>query len=89
MPEITVDGTPLHVPAGVTVAAALIAAGRLGWRETRRRGELRGVSCGIGACFDCLVTLNGAPGVRACLVDVEGGDEIRTERGSGYAGDTI
>jgi len=83
--EVTVDGVAVRVPAGQTVAAVLIAEGYQGWRRTRRLGQWRGLSCGIGVCFDCLVTLNGSPGVRACLVDARPGDEIITEEGSGFA----
>jgi predicted molibdopterin-dependent oxidoreductase YjgC len=84
--EITVDDAARSAPAGSSIAAALIAGGQLSWRRTRRRGELRGLSCGMGACFDCLVTVNGTRGVRACLTDVRAGDVITTEEGSGFAG---
>ena len=80
---ITVDGAAWSVPAGVTIAAAFTARGQSGWRRTRR-GEPRGVSCGIGVCFDCLVTVNGTPGVRACLAEARPGDVITTETGSGF-----
>jgi aerobic-type carbon monoxide dehydrogenase small subunit (CoxS/CutS family) len=42
------------------------------------------MNCGIGVCFDCLVTVNGMPGVRACLADARPGDVICTEEGSGF-----
>jgi predicted molibdopterin-dependent oxidoreductase YjgC len=29
--------------------------------------------CGIGACFDCLLTIDGRPAQRACLVPVRDG----------------
>ena len=31
--------------------------------------------CGIGVCFDCLVTVNGVS-ARACLVEAKPGDVI-------------
>ncbi|WP_121714748.1 (2Fe-2S)-binding protein [Streptomyces sp. E5N91] len=68
MNEIVVDGEPLPYTEGQTVAAALVAAGRVAWRTTRVGHRPRGVFCGIGVCFDCLVTVDGAPGQRACLV---------------------
>ncbi len=55
MPEIVVDGQAAIVPDGVTVAAALIADGTRSWRTTRIAGKPRGVFCGMGVCFDCLV----------------------------------
>ena len=59
-----------------TVAAALIAAGIRSWHTTRRESAPRGLFCGIGACFDCLVTINGEPAVRACLSPARDGDVI-------------
>jgi predicted molibdopterin-dependent oxidoreductase YjgC len=84
--DITVDGVRWSVPAGSSIAAAFVASGHPGWRQTRRRAEPRGLGCGMGVCFDCLVTVNGTRGVRACLTDVREGDVITTERGSGFAG---
>ncbi|MFF9765991.1 (2Fe-2S)-binding protein [Streptomyces sp. NPDC053086] len=80
---VTFDGRPLEVLPGQTVAAALWAAGVTAWRSTRGAGRPRGVFCGIGVCFDCLVTVNGAPNQRACLVPVRPGDVIRTQEGTG------
>ena len=45
---ITVDGMPLPVRPGQTVAAALIGAGRRDFRMTRFAGRPRGLFCGIG-----------------------------------------
>ncbi len=80
---VTVDGDEVTVSAGQTIAAALIASGRAAWRTTRLDHRPRGVFCGIGVCFDCLVTLNGQRSVRACLVTARPGDEIRSEGGPG------
>ncbi|MGW2793678.1 (2Fe-2S)-binding protein [Streptomyces sp. NPDC001251] len=81
--EITVDGRALPALPGQTVAAALWAAGILAWRTTRAGGKPRGVFCGIGQCFDCLVTVNGVANRRACLVGVRPGDAIGTQEGEG------
>ncbi|MFC8874570.1 2Fe-2S iron-sulfur cluster-binding protein, partial [Streptomyces ardesiacus] len=48
MSEIVVDGDPLPFVEGQTVAAALVAAGRVAWRTTRVGRRPRGVFCGIG-----------------------------------------
>lgn len=74
--KITVDGAEWSMPAGITIAAAFTRRGQPGWRRTRLRGEPRGVSCGIGVCFDCLVTVDGRPSLRACLVEARDGDEV-------------
>ncbi|OXM60535.1 (2Fe-2S)-binding protein [Amycolatopsis vastitatis] len=76
--EITVDGETVAGVAGRTIAGVLLASGRMSWRTTRS-GAPRGVFCGIGACFDCLVTVNGVPDVRACRRRAADGDEIRTQ----------
>ncbi len=75
---LTVDGETVTGVAGQTVAGVLIAAGRLYWRTTRS-GAPRGVFCGIGACFDCLLTVNGVADVRACRRRAADGDEVRTQ----------
>ncbi|MFJ4520692.1 (2Fe-2S)-binding protein [Streptomyces sp. NPDC088810] len=80
---VTFDGRSLSALPGQTVAAALWAAGVTAWRSTRGAGRPRGVFCGIGVCFDCLVTVNGRPNQRACLVPARPGDVIRTQEGTG------
>lgn len=75
--SITVDGVPVTAYVGETIAGALLASGWRAWRHTRR-GEPRGLFCGIGLCFDCLVTVDGAPNVRACLTPVAAGMVVET-----------
>jgi predicted molibdopterin-dependent oxidoreductase YjgC len=84
--RITVDGEPHDVPEGRTIAAVLIAAGRSSWRTTRNGGRPRGVFCGIGVCFDCLVVVNGVPDVRACQRVPADGDVVRTQHGAELPG---
>jgi hypothetical protein len=74
--EITFEGRRIPVEPGQTVAAALIAAGIRAWRTTRHGAAPRGLFCGIGVCFDCLVTVNGEPSVRACLAEARPGDRV-------------
>jgi predicted molibdopterin-dependent oxidoreductase YjgC len=78
-----VDGREIEALPGQTVAAALWQAGVVSWRRTRGEGRPRGVFCGIGVCFDCLVTVNGRPNQRACLVPVCPGDVVHTQEGGG------
>ena len=75
---ITFDGREIPFEPGQSVAAALIAAGIRSWRSTRRDGAPRGLCCGIGACFDCLVTVNGEPAARACLRLARDGDRVES-----------
>lgn len=75
---ITFDGTKINARPGQTVGATLIDAGILSWRETRKGGKPRGLFCGIGACYDCLLTINGHPNQRACLAPAEDGTECNS-----------
>ncbi|MBP0459321.1 (2Fe-2S)-binding protein [Streptomyces montanisoli] len=75
---VTVDGEPVRGIAGQTVAGLLLASGRTAWRATGS-GAPRGVFCGIGVCFDCLVTVNGERDVRACRRRVHEGDAVSTQ----------
>jgi NADPH-dependent 2,4-dienoyl-CoA reductase/sulfur reductase-like enzyme len=63
-------GRAIPSVAGDSVAAALVDAGELALRETRL-GEPRGVYCGMGVCHDCVVTIDGVHGRRACMTPVE------------------
>jgi hypothetical protein len=81
--EISFDGKPIPCRDGWTIGAALTAAGIRSWRTTRQRQQPRGLFCGIGICFDCLVTVNGQPSLRACLVPAQPDDEVCTQEGTG------
>jgi predicted molibdopterin-dependent oxidoreductase YjgC len=64
--RLTVDGVEITGRDGQTIAGAMMAAGLRSWRTTARDRRPRGLFCGIGVCFDCLVTVNGVRDVRAC-----------------------
>lgn len=69
------DERDLPAIEGETVAAALTAAGILTLRNARS-GAPRGLWCGMGACFECVVTVDGRPEQRACLVKVVDGMKV-------------
>lgn len=77
---IIVDGDRVRAYPGETVAGALLAAGHRAWRRTRNNGEARGLFCGMGVCFDCMVTVDGRPHVRVCVTPVEDGMVVETQR---------
>jgi len=81
--RLTIDGAELLAVEGQSVAAALLAAGRRTLRYTSRRGEPRGLFCGMGVCFDCLVRVDGRPNVRACQTPAADGMCLQTQRGAG------
>ncbi len=73
--SVTFDGRHLRLPDGENLAAALLAAGIQTFRHTAQSGAPRGPFCMMGACFDCLVEIEGV--VRqACMIEVEPGLEI-------------
>ena len=80
----TFDGRRIHHRPGQTVGAALVEHDILAWRTTRHDGRPRGLFCGIGVCFDCLVTVDGIPNQRACVVLADEVEEITTQSGSGH-----
>src|SRR6266567_5584562 len=71
------DGREIEALPGETIAAALAAAEIVTVRQARS-GAPRGPFCGMGVCFDCLVTVDGRPSQRACLTKVEPGLDVRT-----------
>ncbi|MFC3996791.1 (2Fe-2S)-binding protein [Nocardiopsis sediminis] len=71
--ELTFEGRRIPAHPGQSVGAALVEEGVRSWRSTRHQGRPRGLFCGIGVCYDCLITVDGVPGQRACLVPAEDG----------------
>ena len=78
--QATFEGEPLSCAPGASVAAALIATGKNAWRDTRS-GASRGLFCGIGVCFDCLVEIDGESGQRACMIPLADGMDVRKANG--------
>lgn len=76
---ITLDGKPAHGVVGQSIAGVILASGPLGFRRTSSRGAPRGVFCGIGICFDCLVEVNGERDVRACQRRAADGDVVTSQ----------
>lgn len=76
---LTFDGRPIPFRPGQTVGAALMAQGIVSWRTTRREHTERGLFCGIGVCFDCLVTVDGQRVQRACITAACDGQDVRSE----------
>lgn len=74
--NIQVNGKPVIAYPGETIAAVMLAAGWHVFRHTALSGEPRGPFCGMGLCFDCLVTLNGQQNVRSCVTFAQPGDQV-------------
>jgi sarcosine oxidase subunit alpha len=76
--NIWVNGETTRAYEGETVAAVLLGLGVRAFRRTES-GVPRGPFCGMGVCYECLVTVDGVPNVRACQTYVIEGMHIETE----------
>jgi aerobic-type carbon monoxide dehydrogenase small subunit (CoxS/CutS family) len=74
---VTVNGSPVLVPSGATVAVAVAIAGQA--CRTSVTGEPRGALCGMGICYECRVAINGKLHCRSCQVLCEAGMEVTTD----------
>ncbi|MPW23224.1 (2Fe-2S)-binding protein [Paraburkholderia sp. CNPSo 3157] len=80
--DIWFNDQPLRVPGGRSVAAALLAAGIARFRATPVSGAPRAPYCMMGACFECLVEIDGVPSRQSCMVTVRDGMRIRSQEGA-------
>ena len=81
MTQFSFNGEKIPFESGDTVAAALLRSGKIVLRTTRFTGEPRSVFCGIGHCYDCLVSINGVINQRACLAKAEPNLDVETQKG--------
>ena len=68
---LTFEETEINCCEGATVAGALVAGGVREFREST--DGRRGLYCGMGICQECLVTIDGVPGYRACTTPAKNG----------------
>ena len=78
--HIEVNGQLVPARPGQTIAAVLLSAGRRVWRRTQH-GEPRGLFCGMGVCFECLVTVDDVAGQRACMTLAQPGMQVQMAAG--------
>jgi len=67
------DGRSVEALDGDTIASALYAAGQRTFSRSFKYHRRRGLMCCAGQCPNCLVAVDGAPGVRACTEPVREG----------------
>jgi len=80
--EFTFDGKTISAISGQSVGAALLAVNQRSLRKTRFNKNKRGIFCGIGVCFDCLVVVDGVTNQRACIIEARSGMQVKTQDGS-------
>ncbi len=84
MVRINVDGEDMLVPAGISVAAAV-----LGHKHERhafhngRDGGPRSPYCLMGVCFECMLEIDGVKNVQSCLVPVREGMTVKRQYQAG------
>jgi aerobic-type carbon monoxide dehydrogenase small subunit (CoxS/CutS family) len=76
--SILINGQPIAVAPGTTVAAALLRAGVSALRHSVT-GAPRGPLCGMGICFECRVIIDGIPQRLSCQTLCTAGMEVRTD----------
>lgn len=86
--SIDFEGARLNVPAGITVAAAVMGySGENYIRRSPASGEKRAPFCFMGVCHECLMQIDGIPDQQACIIEVKDGMSIRRQIGLPQAED--
>jgi len=70
------DGKTVEAYEGDTIGSALHAAGQRTLSRSFKYHRRRGLMCCAGQCPNCLVAVDGAPGVRACTESVRPGMKV-------------
>jgi len=81
--SITFDGGEIAAVDGENLAVALLAAGISTTRDSPVSGRPRAPYCMMGACYDCLVRIEGRT-VQACMFAAS--DGLVVERPAGILG---
>jgi sarcosine oxidase subunit alpha len=74
--RFTFDGKPVDGLAGDTIASALYVEGQRTFSRSFKYHRRRGLLCCAGQCPNCLVAVDGAPGVRACTEPLREGMRV-------------
>lgn len=80
--QFTFDGVVVQAERGDMLASALLAAGIDHVRQSVVSGSPRAPYCLMGICFECLVTVDGAQNRQACLIEVEDGMTVLSQKGA-------
>jgi predicted molibdopterin-dependent oxidoreductase YjgC len=75
--NLRVNGRPVMVVRGTSVAVAVLTAGESAFRRSVS-GEPRGPLCGIGVCLECRLTIDGVPHSRSCQIVCREGMVVST-----------
>lgn len=81
MGSIEFEGKRVPIHEGDTVGSALYRAGVRTFTRSLKHHRRRGLYCMTGDCPNCLVTVDGQPGCRACTLPAREGSTVRRESG--------
>lgn len=73
---LRLEGRAVEAYEGETVGAALHAAGERVLMRSIKYHRPRGLFCNAGKCAGCLMRIDGAPNVRACVTPVKDGMKV-------------
>ena len=78
--SIDFEGNRFLVPAGITVAAAVMGfTGEHFIRRSPVSGEKRAPFCYMGVCHECLMEIDGISNQQACIIEVKDGMRIKRQ----------
>jgi predicted molibdopterin-dependent oxidoreductase YjgC len=77
---LVIDNQEVIAYEGESVATVMMLEDKVAMRTTVE-GQPRGVFCGMGVCFDCLVIVDEVPNTRACMTWVREGMQVKTQKG--------
>ena len=79
--HITFEDRKLEVPAGISVAAAVLGHAHAGHTCTNAvDASKRAPYCLMGVCFECMLEIDGKPDVQSCMVPVAEGMVVNTQK---------
>ncbi|MDO9087046.1 MAG: (2Fe-2S)-binding protein [Anaerolineaceae bacterium] len=79
--EIMINQNKVTAFEGELVSTVLHEEGITTFNRKHKTANSSGIYCGMGICYECLVTINGVPNVRACQTPVENMMVIETGDG--------
>ena len=82
MPSLRLDGPRIESTTATRSRRPRSAPGVRTFTRSLKAHRRRGLYCGTGDCANCLVTVDGLPGERACVTPAH--DGMRVERETGW-----
>lgn len=83
--RIEVDGIIQEVPAGISVAAAVLGhnhkdSNHQSFHHNSMDASPRSPYCLMGVCYECMLEIDGEPNVQSCLITVREGMTVKRQK---------